>query len=265
VDEPKQENLLTAWWFWLCIALAGFFVYWFLAMPLEVTTGGFAEAVMVILLAASSTATLLLVAKKFNYRETPPGRIMTAIVVGFASWTVAETVWTGYYVSDLDPLPSWADVFWILGYAFVIAALVVNANSIRLRFSHAMFALWLVLSAVVALPVLSIQVLPLIAEDPSLDTLVAVAYPVLDVLLIVPALAILLKFRLGEIALPWGVLTLGFILTGIGDLWYAYADYNGTYGEAYNLTDLFLMLGYVAFILGGLLFLKLYGSETVRE
>jgi hypothetical protein len=82
------------------------------------------------------------------------------------------------------------------------------------------------------------------------------------VVVIVLVLVILLKFRSGEVAKPWGVLILSFILTSIGDIWYGYANSPlGSYSIAYDPVDLFLSLGYLASIAAGLLFLRSYGER----
>jgi hypothetical protein len=86
-------------------------------------------------------------------------------------------------------------------------------------------------------------------------------YPFEDVVIIVLVLVILLKFRSGEVAKPWAVLILGFILTAVGDIWFGYATYMNTYSIAYDPVDFFLSLGYLASIAAGLLFTRSYGKR----
>jgi hypothetical protein len=128
------------------------------------------------------------------------------------------------------PFPSMADIFFVLAYPLVIAALLVFLNAYReagfpvgsLGERVAIVAGVAVVAAVIVAPILK----PVLAVGgPILDRILTVAYPVLDLVLLVP-LVLLLRFALrlrgshtGEV---WLLLLSGFIFMCAGDICFAY-------------------------------------------
>lgn len=128
------------------------------------------------------------------------------------------------------PFPSVADIYFVLAYPLLIAALLVLLNAYResgfpvgsLAERAGIVVAVGVLAAVVALPVLR----PLTqVGGPLLDRILTVAYPVLDLVLLLP-LALLLRVALrlrgshaGEV---WLLLLSGFVFLCAGDICFAY-------------------------------------------
>lgn len=231
---------------------------WYIGRPLPADLADFIELVMFVSIAGLVTISFAIVAKQFEFLSTRQGLSMTLIAFGFVLWTAAEGTWFIYYLIDQDPFPSIADLFWIVGYIAFIAAISINARTIRMKFNRQMLATWIVISSIIAVVVIGFDVIPLLAVDVSIETLITIVYPIEDILVIIPALVILLKFKSGEVAKPWGILILGFILTAVGDILYAFAENIGVYSSPYSPVDLFLMLGYVACLASALLFIHLY-------
>lgn len=238
-------------------------LFWYLIRPLPIDIGEITELVMFVGLAAAVTLSFAMVARQFEFLSTKQGISMTLIAVGFALWTAAEGTWLYYYIIEQDPFPSIADAFWIVGYLAFIAALTVNARNIRKRFNASLLAIWIILSIAMAVIVIGLDVLPLLSEELTIDIIITIIYPIEDILVIIPALVIVLKFRSGEVAKPWGVLVLGFILTAVGDILYSFAENAGIYESPYSLVDLFLSLGYLACLISALLFMQVYRRHRV--
>ncbi len=186
---------------------------------------------------------------------------MTLLTVGMILWFFAESTWLYLILVGEDPFPSIADLFWIAGYVPMVSALMMSARGIPLKFTPAVRMLWIVLSVTMILIVASIEVIPLILEAPTLETLITVVYPSFDVLILSTILVIVLKFRSGAVSKAWGALVLGFLFTAVGDLWFIYAEWYGQYQGVYDPVDYFLSLGYFAFIFSGLLFHYLYKAK----
>lgn len=253
-------NLDRLWWI-IGIVLTIFFLVWYIFMPLPIDTAEIAELVLFVGIAGAVTISFAIVAKQFNFLTTKSGLSMTLITIGFALWTAAEGSWLVYFMIDADPFPSIADVFWIVGYVLFIVAISVNARTIRMKFNQQMLGVWILLSAAIAVIVIGFDIVPLLTEGLDFEIFVTILYPIEDILVIIPALAILLKFKSGEVAKPWGVLILGFILTAVGDILYAFAENAGAYYSPYSPVDLFLMLGYVACFASALAFIALYRKQ----
>ena len=128
------------------------------------------------------------------------------------------------------PFPSMADIFFVLGYPFLIAALFVLLHAYReagfpigsLAERVAIIVGVGVIAIVVATPVLR----PVASVGgPLLDRVLTVAYPILDLALLLP-LALLLRAALrlrgshaGEV---WFLLLGGFVFLCAGDACFAY-------------------------------------------
>jgi len=248
----------SRWPLYLGALLILWFLFWYLIGPLPADIAEIAELMMFVGLAATVTLSFAVVAKQFDFLSSKQGLYMTLIAVGFALWTAAEGSWFYYYLVGLDPFPSIADAFWIVGYILFIIALSTNARNIQKRFSTGMLAAWGLLSIALAVIVVGLDVLPLLADEITIDIIIAIIYPIEDILVMIPALAIVLKFKSGEVAKPWGVLVLGFLLTAVGDIMYAFAENAGLYSSPYSPVDLFLSLGYVACLISALLFKQVY-------
>ncbi len=128
------------------------------------------------------------------------------------------------------PFPSVADIFYVLAYPFLIASLLVLLNAYResgfpigsLLERTLILAGVGALTAVVAVPILA----PVAATGgPPLDRILTVAYPVLDLVLLLP-LALLLRIalrlrgsRAGEV---WVLILGGIVFLCAGDIFFAY-------------------------------------------
>ena len=275
VQQPKpgkssepEKSLFGTWWFYVVIAVLVYFVAFWVLKPIgSAELAASVEALQFMALAAFSTLVFAIVAHKFKWLNTKTGQIMTSITIGFILYTIAESI---YFVLALSygpvsvPVPSAADIFWVSAYIPFAAAFVLAIRAIRMKFTRAMLGLWIVLSAAILVVVIGVIVAPVVVSATGPDafsTDFSMVYPFEDVVIIVLVLVILLKFRSGEVAKPWAVLILGFILTAVGDIWFGYATYMNTYSIAYDPVDFFLSLGYLASIAAGLLFTRSYGKR----
>lgn len=154
-----------------------------------------------------------------------------------------------------SPFPSLADVFFVGAYPLLFAALV----GFRRAFEESGFAsegeggggrrallLALVLLAVPALwPVLS-------AGRPPLETALNLVYPVLDLLLLAPAVLLLrlsLRLRGGAIWPVWGGLLAGFAFLAGGDLLFGYFS-SLQQAHLESVVDVLFVAAYGGFLFG---------------
>jgi hypothetical protein len=133
-------------------------------------------------------------------------------------------------VRNETPFPSVADIYYLLSYPFLIAALLVLLNAYReagfpigsVAERTGILAGVGVVAAVVVVPILR----PVAATGgPLLERILSVAYPILDLVLLLP-LALLLRVALrlrgshaGEV---WLLLLSGFVFLCAGDVCFAW-------------------------------------------
>ena len=128
------------------------------------------------------------------------------------------------------PFPSVADIFYVLGYPFLIAAMLVLLNAYRgSGLPIGSFADRAVtLGAVGAIGVLvAVPILRPVASTggPLLDRMLTVAYPVLDIILLLPLallLRIALKLRGSHAGEVWVLILGGIVFLCAGDIGFAY-------------------------------------------
>jgi diguanylate cyclase len=124
------------------------------------------------------------------------------------------------------PFPTSGDIFYVLAYPFLIAALLVFLNAYREAGlplgSLAERALLLVGVAVIAVVILRpVAAMP----GPMLDRILTIAYPALDLVLLVPLVLLLrmaLRLRRSEAGEVWLLLLSGFVFLCAGDICFAY-------------------------------------------
>jgi hypothetical protein len=181
--------------------------------------------------AAFATATILYSAHRSEKGGGLP-RAYAAYSLGMLFWLIAECTWTVYaLVFRIEiPFPSMADVFWLLGYLPLLAALLLQAWPFR-----DVFAPWKRVAIAVGMLVMTITILtatipPLIAENAGeVPLAVSVAYPVLDALLLSVAIPVLILFRKGSYWRPTLFILFGLMLQLFGDLAFAQSYLSGFY------------------------------------
>ena len=174
---------------------------------------------------ASSLAIFLAYKLKFHGLH---GKTHTALAVGLVLWLSADIVWAIYQlVLDIvPPMPSTADYLWLCGYGFLGYYLFMTYKEFQKKFNFGRKAL--VLSIIGNAIFLSYM----IALTANLSVLTSskgiqmfefvVAYPILDSILMVPAIVILVEFRKEPVWFtPWIFETLGIFLIAISDSWFA--------------------------------------------
>ena len=163
------------------------------------------------------------------------------------------------------PFPSMADVFWLIGYPLLAVALVAFVRS----YTESGFPIgsraertWLALGVVVVAALIEAPLLrPLVTTPaPWLEKLLNVAYPVLDLILLVPTallIRIALRFRGGAVWRVWAAILAGFVFVCAADILFAWFSQLGQTHLA-DMVDGMYLLAYGCLGLG-----VLYQRELV--
>jgi len=183
------------------------------------------------------------------------------LAVGLAGFAAGEGALVVYQaVLHLEsPFPSVADLFFVPSYPLLLAGLV---RAIR-AYGESGYPIGspreraltggatAVLAALVAYPTLR----PIVAAPaPALEMFLNVAYPVLDLALLVPVVILLriaVRFRGGEVWKVWAGLLVGFLLSCAADVLFAYFTSSG-HESLDPLSDVLFILSYAALARGAL-------------
>jgi hypothetical protein len=163
--------------------------------------------------------------------DNPVRPAWTLLAAGLACNVLGQAVLARYQLAGREaPFPSAGDVFYLLAYPLVGAALVrflrayneagypMGSRAERVTFLVVTVAVCAALAFVVLRPVVQ-------ADLPPVQKALGAAYPLLDLALLVP-LAVLFRmtsrFRGGSIGTAWMIVLTGFVFMCAGDVLFAY-------------------------------------------
>lgn len=174
--------------------------------------------------------------------------------LGMLLWFLGESTWAVYtlWYSIPIPFPSPADGFWLAGYVPLMCATVMMSWPFRDFFSSRKMLAAVSAICVFAGLLLVVVIPPTYASEIGQDlatVAVGLAYPLLDVALLVVALPILLLFGKGTFWRPFLFVTVGLILTFVGDILFNWATLSGVYYDGSYL-ELFFHWSYLTLAYG---------------
>jgi hypothetical protein len=170
------------------------------------------------------------------------------IVIGLSLWTSAEITFTYYQLvlNVKNPFPTLADALWLSGYAMFIMALykilLVNFRKTDLPVTTGVqeidirrhkYNISAITAAAVVVTILSYTFASMLVGSNPLkfdltgvtDFIIIVAYPVLDIIVLVPALLIVWGLRRSDPAFTHFTLLSSFVIFSvIGDSGFAYSQ-----------------------------------------
>jgi diguanylate cyclase len=192
------------------------------------------------------------------------------IVIGICLWFVGELIYSYYqiWLNTEAPFPSLADPIYFAGYAFFTYYLFHTLKTLGQKVEREVLIL---VSLAVAVSLgyimnLSFGVAQLISvENEILGMAVSIAYPILDGLLLVPAVILLWGVNKGDSSQThWVMISLFIVLNVVGDLGFGYSAYIGTLNEEVWIWDILFTAGYIA-VIGGLLQQSAYFSRNISD
>lgn len=127
------------------------------------------------------------IAKADSIKEIPK-KSLIFLSLAFSFWFIAEQTWNLYeHVLGIDPYPSIADFFYILAPIFMFISLKIFLNSSGKEISKTILFVASSISLIILVPSI-MATFEVGAEDEPFEIIVALAYPVADAILLVPAI-----------------------------------------------------------------------------
>lgn len=131
--------------------------------------------------------------------------------LGYASsWFVGEILWLiqELYLK-IDPFPSASDVFYIVGYPFLLMFFVAYLQPVRSAITKKM----LIPASAFSIGILTLTLYLTVGTESGdvFSTVIAAIYPIFDSLVIIPALVGVALFFKGKVNFMWTLLCFGTI------------------------------------------------------
>lgn len=187
--------------------------------------------------------------------------------VGAAFWVIAEQIWQLYdHVWEGDPFPSEADFFYLGGYSLMTAFLFLSLRPIFKKISRNVWLFAFGLAFAYLIPSVLAAYDDMFGEE-AFATIIALAYPILSGILVVPLIVGILFISKKAASISWMLILIGFILYGMADTFFLFAELDGTYYDGHP-ADWFWLYAYIliAFALHiRLKIVNLLGGENDTE
>ena len=166
------------------------------------------------------------------------------------SWFAAETTWLLYDLYfEIDPFPSSADIFYISGYPFLFVFMLFYLKPVRKGISWKMVAVAMSVSVMILTVSMTVALwgiefdhitIPNEKESVILGFIVSLAYPVLDAIVLVPAILGLLLFFKGQVSFLWSLICLAILSVSIADAAFVVGHLEDFYHTGHHIDILFL-------------------------
>ena len=185
------------------------------------------------------------------------------LLAGWVLWAAAESLWATYSLSGQDPYPSWADLFFLIGYVPMSVGFLSRVWGLPKKQEKSQrVVIWVISLIVISVTTIFILIPILQDYDPErlLESLLSLFYPLADLFLLLLTLNLLFTYGAGDYGSGWRLILFGFITVTFSDLFFSYADWNGLYYPDSNATwisrfavDVPYIFSYVLWTLGILL------------
>lgn len=186
------------------------------------------------------------------------GKSYLFLMLGLISWFTADFSLLYYYYAlgiEEQILVSVTDGFWFSGYVFLALHLSTILHSIRSTIKLRV----VIITSILTVLFVSYNIHTLISsveeeeftasEVDSVTFLVTIAYPILDLILIVPSAIILASLRKDyEQSIPWFLSSLSLLINAVADDGYVIDFVSGDsqnlwFWELFYITDFIIMAG----------------------
>ncbi|MFL6380614.1 MAG: hypothetical protein ACJ72S_04900, partial [Nitrososphaeraceae archaeon] len=197
-----------------------------------------------------------------------------ALAIGLSLWLCADLIWATYEIvlEIVPPVPSPADFVWLSAYGFLAYYLYATYIEFHKKFK---FSTKILVTSIIGCGIFLTYIITLTTGLSVLSSprgiamfAVIIAYPIMDAVLMVPAIVILLNFRKEPLWFtPWICESLGLFLIAISDIWFAVVVLTSIV-EQFWLSSIFFAAHYLV-IAAGLLwyvkFLLTHGQPSIDE
>ena len=185
-----------------------------------------------------------------------------ALAIGLSLWLCADLIWATYEIvlEIVPPVPSVADFVWLSAYGFLAYYLYSTYIEFHKRFN---FNTKILVASIIGCGIFLTYIIALTTSLSVLSSprgiamfAVIIAYPIMDAVLMVPAIVILVNFRKEPLWFtPWICESLGLFLIAISDSWFAVVVLTSIV-EQFWLSSIFFAAHYLVIAAGLLWYVK---------
>ena len=169
-----------------------------------------------------------------------PRNSLIFLALSFISWFAAEQTWNLYeHVLDIDPYPSSADFFYLAAPIFMLIALTIFLKSTRKKISKKNITFASIISLAILIPSLS-STFEVGAEDEPFEIIIALIYPIVDAVVLVPVIITILFLISDRKSFFWLMILAGMIIMLAADTAFLFLVINDEYVDGHPVDILWI-------------------------
>ena len=167
-----------------------------------------------------------------------PKNFLIFLTLAFSCWFIAEQTWNLYeHVLGIDPYPSAADFFYLAAPLFMFIALLIFLKDKKT--SNKSLVISSIISVLILIPSI-IVTLEASAEDELFEIIIAIIYPTVDAIMLVPAI-ITIGFLISKKRdFFWIMILSGIIIMLVADTSFLFLVINDEYEDGHPIDILWV-------------------------
>ena len=193
------------------------------------------------------TCFAFVLAIKLHKQKHYQSKAFVVFAIGSVFWFIAELIWIMYdHFWEGSPFPSEADIFYIGAYPLMIGFLLISLKPVLKSVSRNVWLFAIALGVSFMIPSVTAAYDDMSGED-AFPTAIALAYPVLGSIQVIPAIVGIMYLAKKGANFSWMLILFGFIIYGIADTFFLFAELDGTYYDGHPV-DLLWLYTYILMI-----------------
>lgn len=192
------------------------------------------------------------------------GKAWICFVLFVILWFVAERIWMiDELVYHVDPWPSKADFFWLIGYVPYFVFTIFYLRSFKKMISIRLLASTLGLVSIFGVSMTYYANLQQSSLSYS-DMLIGLSYPILDSVMLVPITIGLVLFLRGQVGFLWSCLIFGMLSFVIADYGFLILSLGEDYHTG-HIIDILYLWAYLFFLSGVISYTQIFRKQNLEN
>ena len=210
------------------------------------------------------TGFAFLLAIKLFKQNHYQSKAFLVFAIGSVFWFIAELIWLMYdHFWEGSPFPSEADIFYIGAYPLMIGFLLISLKPVLNSVSRNVWLFAIALGISFLIPSVTAAYDDMLGED-SFPTAIALAYPILGSIQVIPAIVGIMYLAKKGANFSWMLILFGFIIYGVADTFFLFAELDGTYFDGHPV-DLLWLYTYILIIFAFYIRYKISNIPTYEQ
>ena len=210
------------------------------------------------------TGFAFLLAIKLFKQNHYQSKAFLVFAIGSVFWFIAELIWIMYdHFWEGSPFPSEADIFYIGAYPLMIGFLLISLKPVLNSVSRNVWLFAIALGISFLIPSVTAAYDDMLGED-SFPTAIALAYPILGSIQVIPAIVGIMYLAKKGANFSWMLILFGFIIYGVADTFFLFAELDGTYFDGHPV-DLLWLYTYILIIFAFYIRYKISNIPTYEQ